>query len=320
MIERRDFTSVLAVALLVAPLAAQAQQAAKVPRIGVLAIQSPYLDALRDGLREFGYVEGQNLTIEWRVASGGAEQFADFAAELARLRVDVIVAVNDQAVQAAQTATKTIPIVMGFATDPVGLRFVASLARPGGNITGLSAQGPELSGKRLQLLKEVVPNLSRVAVLRDPTYPGSLLQVRETEVAARVLGMQLQLLEAHSPSELDSAFAAMRARAVLVQGSSMLYAHRARVAELAVRSRRLAMGPGVQYAEVGYLMSYGANFPDLFRHAARFVDKILKGAKPADLPVEQPTKFGLVINLKTAKALGLTIPPALLLRADQVIE
>jgi putative tryptophan/tyrosine transport system substrate-binding protein len=242
-----------------------------------------------------------------------------------RLKVDVIVAPNNPAIMAAHRATGAIPIVMGYATDPVALGFVASLAQPGGNITGLSLQYPEIAGKRLQLFKETVPNLAPLAVLRDPTFPGFEDIARSTEIGAQTLGVQLRLLlaETRSPSDFDSAFAAMTregASAVLVLGSNMQFIHRVRIAEYAVKSRLPAMCPSQEYVEAGCLMSYFPSFDDLLRRAAYFVDKILKGAKPGDLPVEQPRKFVLAINLKTAKALGLTIPPSLLLRADQVIE
>jgi putative ABC transport system substrate-binding protein len=303
----------------------EAQQPSKVPRIAVLGQPSLSLgrNAFEDGLRQFGYVEGKNIAIEWRGADGRSEQFPEVAAELVRLKVDVIVATNNPAVAAAQRATTTIPIVMVIATDPVRLGFVTSLARPAANITGLTIQTPELAGKRLQLLKEVVPNLTRVAILWDPTEPGRRELVKEAEVAAPGLGLQVQTFEVRNGREVDSAFTAMtRARvgAVLVYGSSFLGAHRATIAELAAKSRLPAMCVAREWMGAGFVMSYGASLNDMYRRAPYFIDKILKGAKPADLPVEQPTKFELVINAKMAKALGLTIPPSLLLRADQVIE
>jgi len=315
--------------ILAAPLFAEAQQTRKIPRVGVLGGRSPEgsppILALRDGLRELGYVEGQTIALEWRWAQTKSERFLDLAAELVKLKVDVIVAGPNAAVQAAQRATGTIPIVMTFATDPLALGFVANLARPGGNITGLSLQTPELAGKRLQFLREVVPNVVRIAVLSDPGQPGISADLREMEAAARALGVQLHVVEARSSGELDRAFATIvreRAGGVIILQSTMLAASRARVAQLAVKHHlpTLAVAGGRQYTEAGGLMTYGPNVPDLARRAAYFVDKILKGAKPADLPVEQPTKFELVINLKTAKALGLTIPQALLGRADQLIE
>jgi putative ABC transport system substrate-binding protein len=316
----------LVLVLLIAPLAPDAQQARKVPRIGVLTAtpeQSPRAEAFRQGLRELGWVEGQNIVIEWRWPQGRPERYPALAAEIVRLKVDVIVAGSDDAVQAAQKAVGTIPIVMVHSTDPVGLGFIASLARPGGNITGLTNQATELQGKRLQLLKEAVPNLSRAAVLWDPTEAPRRRQVREAEIAAQALRVPLQILEARNPGELESAFAAMTREgvsAVWVHSTAMLLANRARIAELARQSRLPTMCGAREYVEAGCVMSYNVNFVDLHRRAAYFVAKILKGAKPADLPVEQPTKFELVINLQTARALGLTIPPLLLLRADQVIE
>lgn len=325
-------TTVVALLLLAAPLSAETQSG-KVPRIGVLSPVfsptsespegSPLDSALRQGLRELGYVEGQTIAIEWRWARGDAKRYPDFAAEMVRLKVDLIVAANNPAALAAQRATRTIPIVVVLASDPVGLGLVASLARPGGNITGLSIQTADTVGKRLQLLKEAIPKVSRMAVLVDPTFPGGRHQAGEAEVAAQALGVQSQLLETQIPTDLDRAFGAMtqnRAGAVLIVGSKLFFGHRARIAELAVKSRLPAMCVAREYAEAGCLMSYGASFPDLFRRSATYVDKIIKGAKPADLPVEQPTKFELTVNVKTANALGLKIPPLLRLRADHVIE
>lgn len=318
-------TAVL-VALLAVPLIANAQDAKKTPRIGVLMPQAPGgrgTAALREGLRELGYVEGRNIAIEWRFAGGKAEQFPDLAAELVRVKVDVIVATINPAVAAAQRATSTIPIVMVMATGPVGSGFVVSLARPAGNTTGLTTQATDLHGKWLQLLKEAVPNASRMAVLWDPAEPGRRDEVREAEVAGRALGVQLQLFEARTPSELDRPFSAMTSDgvgAVLVWPSSMIYAHRARIAELATKSRLPTMCVARWYVEAGCLMSYAPDLVDLYRRSAYFVDRILKGVKPADLPVEQPTKFELVINSKAAKALELTIPQSLLLRATELIQ
>ena len=316
----------LVLLLLAAPLIAQAQQPGKFPRIGVLTSASPESDrgrALREGLREFGYVEGRNIAFEWRESGGRADRFPDFAAELASLKVNVIVAADNPAIAAAQKATRTIPIVMVLASDPVGTGFVGSLARPGGNITGMTMQAPELQGKRLQLLKEFVPRISRVTILWDATEPGRRAAVREAEIAARALGLQTQLLELRSASELDGLFAAMareRADAILVEPSQRANAYRARIAELALKSRLPTMGPVEWFVEAGGLMVYGPNGVANFRRAASHVDRILKGAKAGDLPVEQPTKFELAINMKTAKALGLTIPHSLLLRVDRVIE
>ena len=313
----------LAGGLLAAPLAARAQQSAKTPRIGVLEANPGFDWPFHDGLSQLGYVEGKNIAIEWRRAQARAERFPELAAELVRLKVEVIIATNNPAVAAAQKATKTIPIVMVVVTDPVRLGFVASLARPAGNITGLTIQSPELAGKRLQLLKEAVPHLTRVAVLWDPTEPGRRGVVEETEAASPRLGLQLQPVGVRSASDIGSGFTAMireHVGAVLVYGSSMLYAHRATIAELAAKSRLPAMCPGPEWMDAVFVMTYSASLNDMYRRAPYFVDRILKGAKPADLPVEQPTKFELVINLNTAKTLGLTIPPALLARADQVIE
>ncbi len=299
-----------------------AQQPSKVPRIAVLG-PGIFRSAFDEGLRQFGYVEGKNIAIEWRGTSGRSEQFHESAAELVRLKVDVIVAANNPAVAAAQKATATIPIVMVLATDPVGLGFVTSLGRPAGNITGLSMQTPELAGKRLQLLKEAVPQLARVAVLWDPTEPGRRQLVKEAEDAAPSLGLHLQAFEARNGREIDSAFAAMtRARvgAVLVFGSTMLFANRATIVELAAKSRLPTMCTAQEWMDAGFVMSYGPSLNDMYRRAPYFIDKILKGAKPADLPVEQPTKFELVINAKTAKAFGLTILPSLRLQAEHVIE
>jgi putative ABC transport system substrate-binding protein len=321
-------TVVVVLLLLVAPFSAEAQPADTVPRVGFLLAGSRsdsiqrVVDDLRQGLRELGYVEGQTITIEYRWAEGKEERLPDLAAELVRLKVDVIVATIAAAVRAAKHATKAIPIVM-VVNDPVAAGFVTTVARPGGNITGLSMMSPDVVGKQLELLREVVPKISRVAVLWNPANPGSAPQLRQAEVVARALRMQLQPLEAHSPSEIDRAFAAMtreRAGALLVLLDPILARHRERIAELAAKSRLPAMYALRLHVEAGGLMAYGANIFDLYRRAAIYVDKILKGAKPGDLPIEQPTKFELVINMKTAKALGLTIPSSLLMRADQVIE
>ena len=324
----------LAFSVLLAPLAADAQQAAgKVYRIGFLSVlgaptpstPAGVLEAFRQGLRELGWVEGQNIVIDYRFAEGRFDRLPALAAELVRLKVDIIVAVATQGVAAAKNATETIPIVMiSGSADPVGLGFIASLARPGGNVTGLSySVGPEILGKGLELLKEIVPKVRRVAILSNPASPVQPLFIREVKVAARSLGVQLQLLEARGPNEFDGAFAAMakeRVGALLVVADSIFILHRTRLADLAARSRLPAIYGYREHVEAGGLMSYGPSVRDLFRRAATFVDKILKGAKPADLPVEQPTKFELVINLKTAKALGLTIPPSVLIRADEVIQ
>ena len=318
--------TVVVLVLLTVPLAAGAQPAGKVWRIGILAgapREEPRWAPFHQELRERGYVEGQNIAFEWRVSGGQAERFPDLAAELVRLKVDVIVAPTNPAIAAAQRATSTIPIVMVLAMDPVRTAFVGSLARPGGNITGLTVQGTDRQGKALQLLKDAMPTASRVAVLWDPTEPGRRMQATEAEDAARALGLEVHLLEARSPAELDSLFTAMareRVDAVLVHPSQMLWTHRARIAALAAQSRLPTMGVTSWWAEAGGLMSYGPNLVDQHRRAAYYVDRILKGTKPADLPVEQPMKFEFIINLTTAKALGITMPPSLLLLADEVIQ
>jgi putative ABC transport system substrate-binding protein len=276
-------------------------------------------------MRALGYVEGQNLVLEVREAEGQYERFPALAAELVRLPVDVLLVANTPAALAAKHATTTIPIVMVTLGDPVGSGLVASLARPGGNITGLTVMHPDLAGKQLEFLKDVLPTVSRVAVLWNPANPVSALMVRAAEVAAQALGVQLHLVEARGPEAFDSAFAAMtraHAGALLVLGEPVFVQHRRRLAELAATSRLPTMH-NVQcraFVEAGSLLCYGASLLDQWRRAATYVDKILKGAKPADLPVEQPMKFELVINLKTAKALGITMPPSLLFQADEVIQ
>jgi putative ABC transport system substrate-binding protein len=314
--------------LLALCLTAEAQQPKKVPRIGYLATGSAsavsrLTEAFREGLRELGYVEGKDIAIEYRYADGKAERLPDLAAELVRLKVDVLVAAGAPAAHAAKTATSTIPIVIGNAADPVGTGLVASLARPGGNITGLSDFNLGVITKRLELLKEVVPTASRIAVLLNPANPTNPLQLKETQAAAPGLGVTLLPLEVRGPDDFDRAFTAMRkerARALLVFGDPMFGTHRTRIVELAAKSRLPAIWSLSEYVEAGGLMSYGTHFNDLYRRATIYVDKILKGAKPAELPVEQPTKFELVINLKTAKQIGLTIPPNVLARADKVIK
>ncbi len=317
--------------LLSLPLAAAAQQGGKVYRIGYLGNSPPTipgvarnLEVFRQGLSERGWAEGQNIVIEYRVTEGRVERLPSLAAELVSLKVDLIVAVSTPAARAAKQATATIPIVMVYAFDPVGIGVVASLARPGGNVTGVAFFiGPEIVGKYLELLKEAVPKVSRVAVLSNPDSPASPFLLRETQAAAQALAVKLQVLEVRSPNELEGAFAAMtreRAGALLVLPHPFTFYHAKRIADLAAKSRLPAVYPVREAVEAGGLMAYAADAPDMYRRAATYVDKILKGAKPGDLPVEQPTKFELVINLKTAKTLGLTIPRALLLRADQVVE
>jgi putative ABC transport system substrate-binding protein len=313
----------------VAPLAPEAQPPTHVHRIGVLfgttPGRDPFLEAFLEGMRGLGYVEGQNLVLESRGAEGQYERFPDLVAELVRLKVDVLLVPSTAAALAAKHATTTIPIVMVGIGDPVGSGLVASLARPGGNLTGLSILSPELVGKQLEFLKDVLPTVSRVAVLWNPANPAAALQVRAAEVAAQRLGVQLHLVEARGPDAFDSAFAAMtsaHAGALLVVPDRIFYQHRRLLTELAA-TRRLPTMHTLQcreFVEAGALLCYGASLPDSWRRAATYVDKILKGAKPADLPVEQPTKFELVINLKTAQALGITMPPSLLLLADEVIQ
>ena len=322
--------AVLAVSLLAAPLAADAQQAGKVPRIGFLGVTSPsdrpsHLDAFRQRLRELGWVEGQNIVIDYRYAEGRVDRLPDLAAELVRLKVDLIVAsAGTQAATAAKNATETIPIVMIYVRDPVGTGLIASLARPGGNVTGVSGSaGLELFAKQLELLKETVPKIRRVAILSNPDNAYHQLAIREVNAQARSLGVQLQFLEARGPNEFDGAFAAMakeRVGALLVLSDAIFGSHRTRLADLAARSRLPAAYGVRDDVEAGGLMSYGPSILDSYRQAATYVDKILKGAKPADLPVEQPMKFELVLNLKTAEALGLTIPPLILFQADEVIR
>jgi len=307
---------------------AQTQQPTKVPRIGYLGAASPSatserIEAFRRGLRELGYVEGKNIVIERRSAEGKSDRLPALAVELVRLKVDVIVTGGSAATRPAKEATSTIPIVMAPDSDPVGNGFVASLARPGGNITGLATLAPELSGKRLELLKEVVPRLSRVAVLGSSTEPANAQSLKETELAAGAFGVKLQYLSILGSKDIETAFGAAskaRADAVLVFGGAVLNSHRTQIADLAIKSRLPAIYHRQEFVEDGGLMSYDANPNDLARRAATYVDKILKGAKPADLPVEQPTKFELIINLKAAKQIGLTIPPNLLARADKVFK
>ena len=315
------------VLLITAPFA-QAQQPAKVPRIGYLAPSisaSPSLfEAFQQGLRELGYVEGKNIVIEWRSNEGKVDRNPALAAELVRLKVDVIVAVGSGEINAAKEATAVIPIVMIRGGDPVGSRFVASLARPGGNITGLAILRPELSGKRLELLKEIVPKLSRVAVIASSRTADYAPVLKEIEIAAGPLGVKLQSLNILSPKDFETAFqdaAKGRADAALFRvPGSILSFHRTEVVALAVKSRLPVIYESAQEVEAGGLMSYGVNANDLYRRAATYVDKILKGRKPGDLPVEQPTKFEFIINLKAAKQIGLTIPPNVLVRADKVIK
>jgi putative ABC transport system substrate-binding protein len=306
----------------------QAQQPAKIPRIGVLslgpaAIPSARVEAFQQGMRDLGYVEGKNIAIEYRFAEGNFKRLRELAAELIGLKVNVIVTWGTPQILAVKQATNTIPIVMAFSADPVRDGFVASLARPGGNITGLSSLAQDLSGKRLELLKETFPKLTRVGVLWDPADPGATANVKETETAGQALGVQVQPLAVRSQKEFKNAFRAAnegRARALIIQQTNLTNTHRKEIVEFAIKHRLPAMLGESGIMDTGGLMSYGPNYSDLFRRAAVYVDKILKGTKPSDIPVEQPTKFEFVINLKTAKQIGATIPPNVLARADTVIK
>jgi putative ABC transport system substrate-binding protein len=318
----------LALVMLTAPLVAEAQQPGTVPRIGVLLTGSPsagapYVDAFTRGLRELGHVEGQSVAIESRWVEERSDRFIDVAADLVRTKVDLIVVWGTTAATAAKRATSTVPIVFVAAGDPVGTGLLASLARPGGNITGITNISADMIGKLLELLKEVVPGVTRVAALRNPSNPVSAPQLAWTQSAARALGVQLQVIEVQDPKEFESGFAAMtreRADALIVLADPMFLSERNRIAYLAEKNRMPAVFNVRQYVEAGGLMAYGPSLVELFHRAATYVDKILKGAKPADLPVELPTKFELVVNLKTAKTLGLTIPQSILLQAVEVME
>ena len=318
----------VAVVLLVVEVIAEAQQPAKVPRIGILSASAPSLnpdrtEAFRQGLRELGYVEGKDIVIEYRYAGGKFDRLPALAAELVRLKVDVIVTRGAAPTRSAKEVSNTIPIVMSSGGDPVTDGFVASLARPGGNITGLSTLAPEISGKQLELLKEIVPRLSRVAVLGTSTIPGHAQSLREIELAAGAFKVRLQYLDVLGPKDIETAFRAAskgRAEALLVLGGSVLASQRTHILESAVKRRLPAIYAARQSVDDGGLMSYGVNLTDLDRRTATYVDKILKGRKPADLPVEQPKKFEFIINLKAAKQIGLTIPPNVLARADKVIK
>jgi putative tryptophan/tyrosine transport system substrate-binding protein len=323
----------LTLGLLVAPRGAEAQPPAKVSRVGYLSMLSRadptyagLREAFRQGLREHGYIEGQNLSIEWRFADGSRSRLPDLAAELVRLKVDLLFAEATPAAQAAQHATTTIPIVFSPIADPIGSGLVVSFPRPGGNLTGVTFMARELGMKRLELLKEAVPGITRVGVLSHSGNPSEATVKslwEDTEVAAQALGVQLQRLEVQDPGGVDRAFAALardRVDGLILFPSAMFSSERSRIVELAARQRLPVIFFFREFAEAGGLMSYGPNFPDLWRRAATYVDKILKGAKPADLPVEQPMKLELVINLKTAKELGLTMPPTLLFQADEIIR
>jgi ABC-type uncharacterized transport system substrate-binding protein len=321
--------AVLFLGVAAAGLPVDAQQAPKIQKIGLLAsggpaLIAPYAEAFKQGMRELGYVEGKTFVLVVRYGEGKPERLPDLARELVRFKVDVILAGNDAAIAPVKRETRTIPIVMAYSTDPVGTGFVGSLARPGGNITGLSNVSAELSGKRLELLREAVPGLSRVAFLWNPDVRGNLLAYKETETAARSLHLELQSVEASRAEDLEQAFSAItsqRAQALVVPaGNPVAIANQGQIASFAQRNRLPSMFGAKEVLDVGGLMSYGPSVSDMFRRAATYVDKILRGAKPADLPVEQPTKFELVINLKRAKALGLTLPPSLLQRADQLLQ
>ena len=328
--KRTTFLSI-PIAVLAVAVTVEAQQPKKVPRIGYLIVASispvpsARIEAFRQGLREIGYVEGKNIVIEWRSADGELDRLPALVAELVRLKVDVIVTAGPIPTRAAKEATTMIPIVMAQDPDPVAGGFVVNLARPGGNITGLASLAPELSGKRLELLKEIIPRISRVAVLGTSSQPGNAQILREVELAAKAFGVQLQYLDVLNPKDVASAFRAAgkgQAEAVLfwVGGSVGSAAHRTQIAELAVKNRLPVMYNRREFVEAGGLMTYSVYLNDLDRRAAIYVDRILKGAKPADLPVEQPKKFELIINLKAAKQIGLTIPPNVLARADKVIK
>jgi putative ABC transport system substrate-binding protein len=329
-IQNRKWAGIFAIALTFAfgGVVVQAQQPAKVPRTGYLGATPPStyparIEAFRQGLRELGYVEGKNIVVEYRYAEGKADRERELAAELVRLKVDVIVTAGPTVTRAAKEATVTIPIVFAQDGDPVASGFVASLARPGGNITGLSTLAPEISGKRLELLKEIVPKLSRVTVIGSSTEPGTAQVLKEMEIAAGSLKVKLQYLDVLSFKDIETVFRAAAkgsADGVVMLGSAVFNTHRIEIVKLAVKNRLPATYTRPEYVEDGGLMTYGPSINDLFRRAAIYVDKILKGAKPADLAVEQPKKFEFIINLKAAKQIGLTIPPNVLSRADRVIR
>jgi ABC-type uncharacterized transport system substrate-binding protein len=327
-VERRTFMAMIAGGLLATPLAAEGQQAGKVYRIGMLdsapaAANATNVNAFRQGMREFGYVEGQNFVIEYRSPEGRAERFPALANELIRSKIDLIVTRGTPAAKAAASASRTVPIVMAASGDPFGAGVVAGLAHPGGNVTGLSALVAEVSGKRLQLLKDAMPGLRRLAVMLDMGNSALATQWPDIEVAARSLRLQPQLLDVRRGEDLERAFdtaVKQHAEAAMVALGTVAQSNVGRVVDLSVKHRLPSIYSSREFVDAGGLMAYGVSYPDLYRRAAKYVDKILKGAKPGDLPIEQPTKFELVINLRTAKSLGLTIPPSLLARADEVIQ
>ncbi|HEU4342013.1 MAG TPA: ABC transporter substrate-binding protein [Candidatus Binatia bacterium] len=325
---QKNLALTLSATLLALCVSVEAQQPKKIARIGYLitgtpSTQAPYTEAFRQGLRDLGYIEGQNTAIEFRYVEGKVDRYRELAAELVNLKVHVIVTGGATATRSAKEATNTIPIVMAQDPDPIANGFVSSLGRPGGNVTGLSSLVSDLGGKRLELLREVIPRLSRVAVFGTSTNPANAQQFKETELAAMSIGVQLQFLDVLDNKDIETGFQSAtkgHADAVLVLGGPLFIPQRKRIAELAIKSRIPAMYSRSEFVEDGGLMAYGAHIPDLHRRAAIYVDKILKGLKPAGLPVEQPTKFELIINLKTAKQIGLTIPPQVLARADKIIK
>jgi len=321
---RRDFVALAAGALLAWPLRVRAQQSTKIWRIGFIAHRyEKFYDPLFSGLRELGYVEGQNLVVERRYAEGDAERFAEFAREMVQLRVDAIIVVTTPAAMAARNETKTIPIVHPAAIDPVGTGLIASLAHPGGNVTGLAVLNGETSAKRVELLQEVIPGLSKGAVLWNSANPANSLAWRETESAGGKLGVALTSQEVRSPADFEAAFASMaqdHPDVLLVVQDALTLEHRREIIDFALQNKLPSMFVGKEWVEEGGLMSYGDRLPERYRRAADLVDKVLRGTKPADIPVEQPTTFELAVNLKTAKAIGLTLPPAFIARADLVIE
>ena len=325
--KRREVITLLSGAAATWPLAARAQQPAKVPTIGYLSANTPSADSHRNAafvqrLRELGWIEGRTVAIEYRWAEGRAERYVEIAAEFVRLKVDVIVTTGTAAIVTAKQATSVIPIVFAAAVDPLGTGLVASLARPGGNVTGLSLQFTDLVGKRIELLREVVPGLRRLAIMANIGYPASVLEMGEVQTIAKTLGLEVATSEIRRSEDIVPSFEAVkgRAEALYVCGDALVTTNRIRINILAMSARLPTMHGLREYVEAGGLMSYGANFADLYRRSGDYVDKILRGAKPGDIPVEQPTKFELVVNLTTAKALGLTIPESFLARADEVIE